>query len=392
MFDKLVAPKLQESGRRVAVLLIDALRYELGLELQRHLAGEGQVDLQPAFAQLPTVTPVGMASLLPGAGQDLKLVRRNDQMTPMLGDQPLTNVTQRMDLLRKRFGQRFAEASLKDFLRSAFELPGNVELLVLRSNEMDGDFESNPEAAPGLIGRTFQQVRAAVVKLRTLGFQDAVIVTDHGFFLNTEGGGGDTCARPPGNWIIIHDRLLLGDGQENAFNFVVSAPSLGIRGDFSQAAGPRAMVGYRAGTTYLHGGASLQEAVVPVIAVRLSRAEKEVWRPPAVTLSYKQGAKRITTLLPVVDLAVGLGELGSTGSVVEILLEAQDKQGNVVGEAKPGGPVNPATLTVTVGPDDAIKVTLKMQMDFEGKFTVKALDPITLAILSKLDLETDYTV
>ena len=70
------------------------------------------------------------------------------------------------------------------------------------------------------------------------------------------------------------------------------------------------------------------------------------------------------------------------GSAVEILLEAQDKQGNVVGEAKPGGPVNPATLTVTVGPDDAIKVTLKMQLDFEGKFTVKALDPTTLAILA----------
>ena len=173
------------------MLLIDALRYELGLELQRHLAGEGQVDLRPAFAQLPTVTPVGMASLLPGAGQDLKLVRRSDQMTPMLGDQPLTNVTQRMDLLRKRFGQRFAEATLKGFLHSAYELPGSVELLVLRSNEMDADFESNPEAAPGLISHTFQRVRAAVLKLRSLGFQDAVIVTDHGFFLNTEGGAGN---------------------------------------------------------------------------------------------------------------------------------------------------------------------------------------------------------
>ena len=152
------------------------------------------------------------------------------------------------------------------------------------------------------------------------------------------------------------------------------------------------MVGYRAGATYLHGGASLQEAVVPVIAVRLSRTEQEVWRPPTVTLSYKQGTKRITTRLPVVDVAVGLGELGSTGSAVEILLEAQDRQGTVVGEAKPGGPVNPATLTMTVGPGEAIKAALKMQLDFEGKFSVKALDPTTLAILDKLDLETDYTV
>ncbi len=34
VFDQRVAPRLQEGGRRVAYLLIDALRYELGVELQ----------------------------------------------------------------------------------------------------------------------------------------------------------------------------------------------------------------------------------------------------------------------------------------------------------------------------------------------------------------------
>jgi hypothetical protein len=34
-----------------------------------------------------------------------------------------------------------------------------------------------------------------------------------------------------------------------------------------------------------------------------------------------------------------------------------------------------------------------MDMDFEGKFVVKALDPITQAALgNSLELETDYTV
>jgi hypothetical protein len=40
VFDKMIAPKLQESGRRVAVLLIDALRYELGVELEKQLVDE----------------------------------------------------------------------------------------------------------------------------------------------------------------------------------------------------------------------------------------------------------------------------------------------------------------------------------------------------------------
>ena len=47
-FDKFVAPKLAESGRRVAVFLIDALRYELGVELSKDLSEEGQAEVQVA--------------------------------------------------------------------------------------------------------------------------------------------------------------------------------------------------------------------------------------------------------------------------------------------------------------------------------------------------------
>jgi hypothetical protein len=392
VFDKLIAPKLQESGHRVAVLLIDALRYELGAELHKQLVDEGQVELQPAFAQLPSVTPVGMASLLPGAGQNLRLVREKDRMVPVLGDQPLTTVAQRMDVLRNRYGQRFAEVALKGFVRSKEEIPPTVELLVIRSNEMDSDFENNPESAPGLISRTFQQIGGAIRKLRGLGFHEVVIVTDHGFYLNTATEAGDVGAKPPGEWLTIHDRLLLGDGAGDPANFVASAAHLGIRGEFSQVAGPRAMVAYRAGQTYFHGGASLQEAVVPVISMRLRVAEAETAKKPSVTLSYKRGAKKITTRLPVFEIAVGTADFFWGDAEIDVLLEAHDKSGNVVGEAKPGGPVNPATRTVPLKPGDTVQVTLRMDMDFEGKFTVKALDPSTLATYSRLDLETDYTV
>lgn len=392
VFDKLVAPKLQESGRRVALFLIDALRYELGVELHKQLVDEGQVELQPAYAQLPSVTPVGMASLLPGAGQHLRLTKEKDRMLPMLDDQPVSTVAQRMDVLRKRYGQRFAEVALKSFVRSKDEIPSTVELLVIRSNEMDSDFENNPEAAPGLISRTFQQIVGTVRRLRGIGFQEVLIATDHGFHLNTATEAGDLGAKPPGEWLTIHERILLGDGSSDASNFVVPAEHLGIRGDFGQAAGPRALVAYRAGQTYFHGGASLQEAVVPVISLRLRAADAPATKVPRVTLSYKRGAKRITTRLPVFEIAVEMADFFWGDAEMNILLEAHDKSGNVVGEAKTGGAVNPATRTVAVTPGDTVQVTLRMEMEYEGKFTVKALDPSTLATYSKLDLETDYTV
>lgn len=392
VFDKLIAPKLQESGRRVAVLLIDALRYELGVELQKQLADDAQVEVQAAFAQLPSITPVGMASLLPGAGAELKLIRKGDQMVVALGDQALPQVTQRMDVLRKRYGDRFAEMALSDFVRGKPTIPAATELLVLRSTTIDQHMESTPEMALRLIHESLKSIRVAIHKLRGLGFKDAFVVTDHGFYLNTATEAGDVCVKPQGNWLNMHERMLLGDGSADAASVVLPASQLGIRGDFAQIACPRAMVPYRAGEWYFHGGASLQEAVVPVIALRLQAAAQRMAQVPAITLSYKRGAKKVTTRLPVVELNVESGDLFNRELSFEVLLEAHDKKGNVVGEAKPGGMVNPATRTLTVKPGETASVALRMDMEFEGKFTIKALDPTTLTTHSKLDLETDYTV
>lgn len=391
VFDKLVAPKLLESGRRVAYLLIDAMRYELGVELAKHLNEAGQVEVQVACAQMPTVTQVGMATLLPGAGQSFKLLNKENQVVPTLGDQQLTSVAQRMDVLRKRYGQRFAEMDLVRFVRDNPKIDSTVELLVIRSNDMDNDFEANPEAAPGLISRTFQKIRSAIYKLRDLGFQDVIIVTDHGFFLNTAIEPGDICTKPSGKWINVHERTLLGDGIGDASNLVLPSEMYGIKGDFNQVAVPRALVAYRAGQWYFHGGISLQEAIVPVITVRIRAAEKGIGSKLSIILSYKRGSKKITTRLPVIEVEAGASDLFAQET--DLLIEAYDVKGNVIGEAKLGGPVNPATRIITLKPGDTIPITIKMEMDFEGKFIVKALDPITQTALGKqLELETDYAV
>ena len=109
-------------------------------------------------------------------------------------------------------------------------------------------------------------------------------------------------------------------------------------------------------------------------------------------MTYRNGAKSITTRMPVVELAVDTTDMFSIENNFEILLEAHDSKGQVVGEAKAGGSVNPATGTLSLKPGDKIQVTLKMQMDFEGKFKIKALHPTTYTVYSQLELATDYAV
>jgi len=66
------------------------MRYELGVALEQQLAEDCPVELHAAFAQLPSITSVGMASLLPGAGQQPLLRQQNTGLVPMLGEVPVT--------------------------------------------------------------------------------------------------------------------------------------------------------------------------------------------------------------------------------------------------------------------------------------------------------------
>jgi hypothetical protein len=392
VFDAIVGPKLAESGRRVGYILVDALRYELGVALEQQLREDGKVELQAAFAQLPSVTPIGMASLLPGASTQLKLRRKGDGFVPVLADIELKNVQNRMRALSDRFGERFAEMKIEEFVRTKTKPAQSVELFVIRTNNIDSTMETSPDAALDGIGKQLKLLRVAVHKLREFGFDDAVIVTDHGFFMNAHADVGDVGIKPPGNWIALHDRSLLGDGQADVKNIVLSASLVGIQGDFAQFGCPRGLVAYSANVPYFHGGASLQECVVPVISIQLNAAlEKKAKVKTTVSISYK--SSKITTRLPVLELAFGTGAMFDfMYSSIEVLLEASDKDGKVVGEAKPGGPVNPATGTIGLSTSKPERVTLKMDTDFEGKFTVKVLDPVTMTVYGKLNLETDYTV
>lgn len=395
VFDTVVAPILKESRRKVAFIMVDALRYELGITLHRQLAETEQADIRAACALFPTVTPVGMTSLLPGASAGLRIIKDADGFSVTLDGTKVATVANRMQAIRARLGDRFAEAQLDTFIRSKDKLANATELLVLRTLDIDAHLENNPSGTLttlNLIHQSLKAIRVAVHKLKQAGFADVVIATDHGFVLNAHAEAGDVCGKPAGVWTVAHDRALLGEGESDSNNFVIQADKAGMRSDFAKLGGPRSMAPYRKGLLYFHGGASLQEAIVPVITVRLKQARQPQLAAAKVALSYKNGAKRITTRLPVVDLAVEGENMFSLGETFELLLEAQNKKGEIVGEAKRGGPVDVATGTVTLRPAGKVQVTVKMAMEFEGKFTLKALNPLTLAQYASLELETDYAV
>lgn len=392
VFDKMIAPLLEVSGNKVAFIMVDALRYELGVELQKQLSEDAKAEIIPVLAQMPTITAVGMASLLPGASFGLRLVKTDSGVAPQLNGVMVSTVSQRMDYIRKKYGNRFQEGRLEEFVRKGFKVNTDVDLLVLRSVEIDSHFESNPDTAPNEIINALKRIRVALYKLRESGFFEAVIATDHGFYINTNAGPGDVCTKLTGNWENIHDRSLLGEGSGDNAHFCLSADKAGIKSNYSYFAGPLSLASYKNGSLYCHGGCSLQECVLPVIKVNLKRDEEIHLDEISIDIKYKNGSKRVTTRLPVVDIHAHSPDMFSLNKEFEVLIEAHDNKGNVVGEAKHGGNVNPATGTILIKAKDKIKVTIKMDMDFEGKFKLKAFNPTTMKIYSQIDMQTDYMV
>jgi hypothetical protein len=128
VFDRLVAPGLKQNGHRVAYFMVDALRYELGVALEKQLAEDGVIEMQPALAQLPSITPVGMASLLPGAADQLTVEKSDSGLTPLLEGRPVGSVAQRMEAFRRRYGQRFDRSSIRtDHYEHKKEIPAQTD-------------------------------------------------------------------------------------------------------------------------------------------------------------------------------------------------------------------------------------------------------------------------
>lgn len=92
--------------------------------------------------------------------------------------------------------------------------------------------------------------------------------------MNTHAAAGDTCSKLKGDWNNVHERCLLGEGDSDNNHYKLSCEKAGIRGDFATLAGPLSLASYKSGMLYYHGGASLQECVVPVITLELAAAKQ----------------------------------------------------------------------------------------------------------------------
>ncbi|MGB3294137.1 MAG: BREX-6 system phosphatase PglZ [Phormidesmis sp.] len=282
LYQDLVHPILQGNGSssgsskaKVAYFLVDAFRYEMATELAGELKTAGStVHLQARYAELPTLTAVGMNALAPvQTGGRLTLAKgefsgfRAGEYTVntpasrlrAMSDRSINSTGHRSQLLTLSEVCEKSTKSLKSTL-------AKINLLVVHSKEIDDAGEANV----GIVTfeRWLQQLKSAWNHLKALGFNEFVFTADHGFLLQ------DKASVEHIKWGKATDpkrrHVLLKDARREAGLVTVSLNALGYDGEsgylhFSTTTNPFATG--KPGATFVHGGNSLQERVIPVLTV-----------------------------------------------------------------------------------------------------------------------------
>jgi len=388
VFARFVAPWLKER-RKIAYFLVDALRYELAAELDNELSTKWSTELKAICAQLPTITSVGMAALMPEADGNLRLVKENDALVPFVKGEKVLIPKDRLHFMQKVYGDRCHMMDMDDLVtKTRITLPETTQLLMVKTTDIDQFGEISPLEARRLIPRLSQKLLAAINRVRKLGFDRAVIATDHGFILFDEQQAGDGVFKPAGEWDMMKTRCLLGKCMIAEGVQAFGKSDVGIDGDFEDYVVPKGYGTFVKGSPYAHEGLSLQECVLPVISIDFGNPAPERLNTNIdICLAYKAGAvSKITTRRPMIEVSMFSTMFDET---IEFQLEAYSGK-DVVGEVAASQYVNAATNMVTINPGQAIKVPLKMEDEFHGSFEVRATDPTTGVNYATLKLKTDY--
>ncbi len=390
VFDTFVAPWLKDR-KKTALFMVDALRYELAAELEADISGKYKTEFHAVCAQLPTVTSVGMAALLPAVNSHIKLQCDQGKIIPWIKEVKVVTPKDRLGYVKSIYGDLCVMIDLDKLVKQkTVKLAPQVNLLLIKTTDIDAFGETSPYDALSLLPRIISKIIAGISKLEKMGFERVVIGTDHGFILIHDQQAGDQVPKPPGDWKIIKERCLLGSGSSAPGIALFETADVSIAGDCSHYAVPKTFGTFSRTKPYFHQGLSLQECVLPVICIELegTRKTNAVVR---ITLSYKGGSTRkITTRRPMIEISAFVQKDLFAGSTeIEFQLEAYSNK-EVVGEAASCQHVNPANNLVRIKPGQAIKVPLKMNEDFTGNFEVRAINPETMVNYSTLKLKTDY--
>lgn len=304
-YDQYIA-KLTKGGHKKAVVVIsDAMRYEVAEELTTKIRGENKFDagIDAMLGVLPSYTQLGMAALLPH-----KTLAHSPDGDPVLIDGKKSDGTTNRNKILSTVGGAAMQA--KDFLEmkpaERRELHAAHQVLYLYHDTIDatGDNAKSEHRTFAAVAEALDQLVDIVKKLASANATNILVTADHGFIYQRSklAPQFNLTVQPHGDQVVAATRrYVLGRGLKEDPAFRSFEPEqLGLSSDL-QVQIPNSIqriLRPGAGFQFVHGGASLQEIVVPVVSINKRRSNTVA----PVNVDIHPESDRITTGQVVVKL------------------------------------------------------------------------------------------
>jgi uncharacterized protein (TIGR02687 family) len=270
--------QLVREDKKADVIISDALRYEIAEELGSRIRQEDRVDadLNAVLGVLPSYTQLGMAALLPHR----TLKHSVDGKIVLADDQPTNGTVARAKILEAVGGTAIQAEDFKalsaDERRELFK---NNRVLYIYHDVIDatGDKQGTERRVFEAAEQALSDLVDLVKKAANANATNIFVTADHGFlFQESELPEQFFLSQTPqgDNILVKNKRYVLGHGLkvESAFT-TFTAAQLGLDSDVEVQI-PKSIHRLRlsgGGSRYVHGGATLQEVVVPVLAINKKR-------------------------------------------------------------------------------------------------------------------------
>jgi len=283
-FKKYVETNYLNKNKKVCVIISDAFRYEAGEEMVSRIRQEDRYEakLNHALSSLPSYTQLGMASLLPQS-KEYPLRLADSKGTVFMGELSTQGTDNRDKVLKAIHGERASAIQAKELLEmnqiNSRELLKANDILYIYHNRIDhaGDKMQSEGEAFEATERTFDDLIKLIKKLANANANNLVITADHGFiYQNSALDDSDYSAKDVEGEIVYNDRrFVLGKNLSAGRSFkTFTAEQLGLTGDV-HAVIPKGIQRMRlsgSGSRFVHGGASLQETIIPIISINKKRS------------------------------------------------------------------------------------------------------------------------
>lgn len=281
-FYKIYVRPLVAGGSRVFVIVSDALRYEVGVELTGGLLKEtkGTAKISAMQAIFPSVTKFGVAALLPHA----KLQQTDDGR--VLCDGQSTEGTENREKVLNAAHAGNVAISYKNLLAmkqaERREKVKNAQVVYIYHNTIDavGDKAATEDQVFAACEQAVTEIKNLVrLIVNDMSGTNILITSDHGFLYSYKPLDESDKAEKSfvsGRIVELDRRYVLADGECTA-EHMLRLPMAHVNSDlagFTPLDNIR-MKKQGGGMNYVHGGVSLQEIVVPVIEFKNLRSSSK---------------------------------------------------------------------------------------------------------------------